>query len=184
MAKLTSRTWTPLMKVYQQGFSLIELLTTIVVLSVTIGIAIPSFSALTDRITQYEATNRLAQTLYRARFQAITQNRSTTVCHESQGSCSSSFIWQGAMLVYQTANQHEQTDEILNIVSSENIPTGYSWHWSGFRARPFLTFKPNGATDYQNGTFTLCRNSEALKQVVINKAGRVRIQSAPTGSRC
>ena len=175
MAKLTSRTWTPLMKVYQQGFSLIELLTTIVVLSVTIGIAIPSFSTLTDRITQYEATNRLAQTLYRARFQAITQNRSTTVCHESQGSCSSSFIWQGAMLVYQTANQHEQTDE---------IPTGYSWHWSGFRARPFLTFKPNGATDYQNGTFTLCRNSEALKQVVINKAGRVRIQSAPTGSRC
>jgi type IV fimbrial biogenesis protein FimT len=75
-----------------------------------------------------------------------------------------------------------ETEEQL--LRTEALRENYSWSWSNLRHRSYLQFEQDGSPRALNGTLTLCRAGQPLKQIVINVTGRVRTQSPSAFARC
>jgi len=60
----------------------------------------------------------------------------------------------------------------------------FFWHWRGAGGHACIRFKADGSAAGSNGTFTLCHKKEALHQVLVNFAGRIRSQEAPSNAGC
>lgn len=65
------------------GFTLIELMVAMAVVATTLGIAVPSFQNMTDRIRIKGATEALFYSLHTARTQAIKSNKTVTAAFQT-----------------------------------------------------------------------------------------------------
>jgi len=166
-----------------QGFTLIELVITLAVLGVLLGIAVPSFNSLIERNQQTTATHDLHAALNYARGLAITRREPVSLCAGVNG-CAASANWGKSILVFSDPNQNGQLDPGEQLHRIVTLTERYHWNWSNFRSRTFMSFKANGTTDSLNGTYTLCSGNEAIQQLVINITGRLRTQSPKDNSAC
>lgn len=76
-----------------QGFTLVELMVTLAVLAIIIGIAVPSFNAMTQRNRLTTAANEIVGALQTARMEAVRRNRSIRVCPTTDGSACAGTDW-------------------------------------------------------------------------------------------
>jgi type IV fimbrial biogenesis protein FimT len=84
-----------------RGFTLIEMLMTIAIASILMGLAIPSFRYITNSNRIASELNGLLGDLQLARAEAIKDGRPVTVCQSSDGaSCTNSTGWQGGWIVF------------------------------------------------------------------------------------
>src|ERR1700760_1109011 len=78
------------------GFTLLEVLMTIAVAAILMGIAIPSFRYITNANRIASELNGLLGDLQFARSEAIKEGRTVTVCQSGDGAtCTNSTSWQG-----------------------------------------------------------------------------------------
>lgn len=78
----------------QYGFTLVELMVTVVVLSILMGVAIPSMTGLINANRLAGQANELVSALQVARSEAIRQNAGVTVCASTDGLvCSDAGTW-------------------------------------------------------------------------------------------
>lgn len=83
------------------GFTLIEMLMTIAVAAILMGIAIPSFRYITNANRIASELNGLLGDLQLARAEAIKEGRTVTVCQSSDGvTCTNSTSWQSGWIVF------------------------------------------------------------------------------------
>ena len=83
------------------GFTLIEMLITIAIAAILMGIAIPSFRYITNANRIASELNGLLGDLQLARSEAIKEGRTITVCQSNNGtSCSNTTNWQGGWIVF------------------------------------------------------------------------------------
>ena len=83
------------------GFTLIEMLITIAIAAILMGIAIPSFRYITNSNRIASELNGLLGDLQLARSEAIKEGRTITVCQSNDGaSCSNSTSWEGGWIVF------------------------------------------------------------------------------------
>jgi type IV fimbrial biogenesis protein FimT len=86
--------------VIPRGFTLIELMVTIMVLAVLLGLGVPSFreAALSSRVTSY--ANDLVASVQLARSEAIKRNAPVTLCASSDGTvCEDEGGWEVGWIV-------------------------------------------------------------------------------------
>lgn len=77
-----------------QGFTLVELMVTIAVAAILLGIATPSFTSIINNNRLTAAANEMVATLQTARLEAVRRNRSVTVCSSANGSdCAGEGSW-------------------------------------------------------------------------------------------
>lgn len=144
-----------------------ELLVTVAVLAITLGIAIPSFQELVTRNRLSATTNELVSALALARSEAV--KRATPV---SVVSADWSAGWEvsvdadGTVLRVYQANEEGGAE-----VTADTNFSGY------------VRYLPSGASEGSDGTgsgsFEICKSSHA-RTVSINNAGRV----STTGGDC
>lgn len=166
-----------------QGFTLVELLTTLAVLTIVITVAIPAFSSTTDSIRQRTLVNQLMADLNFARSRAITSRRAVSIC-AGQADCDGLAKWSGQFLIFDDLNANGVFDQDDVLLRSTRVASDHTWTWRNFRQQRYMMFKPDGTTHSLNGTFILCREDAALKKVVINITGRARLDSPTTEDRC
>ncbi|MBO9720102.1 GspH/FimT family pseudopilin [Xanthomonas phaseoli] len=78
----------------QLGFSLIEMMVTIIVLAIVMAIAFPNFTALINSNRLSAAANELSASLQLARSEAVRSNASVTLCPSNDGAtCANSGNW-------------------------------------------------------------------------------------------
>lgn len=165
------------------GFTLSELLVTLAMLGILLGIAIPKFATIIERNRQNGLVYQLQGTLHHARTHAITTRQSVSIC-SGNSSCNDTQQWSGQLLSFRDPNRNGQIDLGEDILLASSLPDDYSWYWSNFRSQSHMSFKPDGTTHGLNGTFTLCHDDTPKRQIVINLTGRARLQTPPTNTAC
>ena len=171
-----------------QGFTLPELLTTVAIVGVLSSISLPS---LTDFIQQNAAEsdiNLINKIIYHARSSAIDSGQHVTICVlDSKNKCNKASDWRGTVSTFFDPNRNGTVDNGESM--SHEIEAGKyasSIKWRAFNNRGYLQFSPLGLSTTSNGTFTYCSNGQQpMKQLIINRQGRLRISDKPhINARC
>ena len=94
-----------------RGFTLVELMVTIVVLAVLMGIALPSFRKVIVSNKLSSQSNELLAALQYARMESVRRNVHVTFCQSANGtSCATSITWAG-WLITADSNRNNVDDD-------------------------------------------------------------------------
>lgn len=165
---------------YIKGFTLLELMVTVAIASVLVGIAIPSFTSLisSNRLTTY--ANELVTTLNLARSEAVKRGQHVVVLKTGVN-------WEKGWQLFvdidrsTTAKQNvlDASDIVLKTYSA--LPTFYTLRGNN-NFTNFIRYQPDGSSN-NIGSFVLCDNHDGSnipkentsKLVTVNSAGRLHM---------
>lgn len=158
----------------QNGWTLIELLTVLAVVSILAGVGVPSLSKWFQR--QSEAS--LFKTLYHlssyARTKAIRERQFLTLCpSEDHRQCNGE--WQDTIIIFSDGNRNETLDSDEQLYKAITLPDNTPClQWRASAGRNYLQFKPSGVTNGTAGHFRFCDQviSNYNKQLVVSFSGR------------
>ena len=162
-----------------KGLSLIELLTTLVIVSTLAAMTLPFYKDLTSRKYIETERDQFASLIKTARHAAISFNQSVILCPGTSDLCLGPNHWhRGAVAFIDQNNNHQpDADEVL-IATQNKLRSRVVWR--AFRNRSYLRFEPSGFTAWQNGHFLLCPHNQnsnpnpgLARQMVLNAAGRL-----------
>ncbi|MBY4598411.1 GspH/FimT family pseudopilin [bacterium BD-1] len=108
------------------GFTLLELVITVAVLAVALGIAIPSFQGITNRNRLTSVANEVVAAMQLARMEAIRRNQRVVMCPSTDGSTCSGANWlrmvvREADAAGEVIREFQFTGRGLAIKSSSNV---------------------------------------------------------------
>ena len=159
----------------QTGFSLLELIVTMAVAAILIGIAIPSYRSVVERNSVTARVNDLVGDLHYARSEAATRGQDVYICASSDGTrCAQSGDWTQGWIVY-TPNDPTQSN--VTPTSGQRLRTqqldtdGFTLTTS--RTEP-VVFDANGFS--RNSARRFCAQPESSEQdieIALAFTGRV-----------
>ncbi len=162
-------------RVGQRGFTLIELMVAIAVLSILLSMAAPSFQSLIAQSRLTAISTQLRSALLTARSEAIKSNRQVTVCaSEDQSSCSNG-SWSSGSIAFIDRNiigEINDGDEIIK--QFQRASSTLQVLQVGFNGS--VSFTPDGASD-TSGAFMVCdrmRNIEP-RRICLSRSGTVDV---------
>lgn len=96
----------------QQGMSLIELIVTMTIVAILIGIGAPSYRYVTNSSRTTTEINALLVDLQYARSEAIKEGQPVTVCPSTTGTgcAANSTTWQSGWIVFSDPNNNQTVD--------------------------------------------------------------------------
>jgi type IV fimbrial biogenesis protein FimT len=162
------------------GFTVLELLTTLAVLTILVSIAVPGFTSMIRHDRAAATINGLHTSLNYARQAAIVRNSYVAVCKSDDGvSCNNALSdWNSGWLIFDNLDrdstvQVDAGEPILRVHGPVRSQTPIVSNRNSF------TFRPMELRSV-NGTFRYCsedgRNDRAL---IVNVMGRIRISDTP-----
>ncbi|NAO98529.1 prepilin-type N-terminal cleavage/methylation domain-containing protein [Halomonas sp. MG34] len=163
----------------ENGFTLLELLITLLLVGIIAAWGLPNFQALGERTAQTSEVNRFQSAFSFARNTAISRRRQLTLCPASQNREACANDWGGElMIVWGNKTDSITEEDILRIVpAQQGTQVTYNRGWSRIR------YSPLGYTSGYNGSFAICSTSGAVgskgKKLVLSQLGRLRIDEAP-----
>jgi type IV fimbrial biogenesis protein FimT len=177
-----------------RGFTMMELLITLAVAAILLGIAAPNFRSAVQQVQQENRVIELTGALNFARSEAIKRASRVSVCaRATDTACGTD--WNNGWLVFidnsTNAGVIDATETILRLaaalpvglnVSNKAITTGAA----DAIQRSFVRFGPRGLSSWRGaGTFTFCddRGVSAARAINVSMSGDVRQARADdTGS--
>jgi len=157
------------------GFTLIELMTTLVVAIVLTGIAAPSLTDLHVSYRARTAIKTIQQTLQLGRNQAISYGSRVTACPIKNNRCVRD--WKIGITVFTDSGETytiDGADKIIFATSPFHSDDIINYN------RLAVRFQPDGLASGTNGTLKYCplsSDNKHAKAVIINQAGRVRFST-------
>lgn len=172
---------------FNSGFTLIELMVSVAVAAVLLGIAVPNFSSIivSNRLTTY--ANDLVTALNLARSEAIKRGVQITVSRKGDNSGQ----WESGWDVYADLNSNLvfdddgdtalcETGEDCLLRTYEALPDGYTLRTGGSSYQDYAAFLPSGLSAMVIGdTYRLCYGTDntTSKAIIINAIGRGRVST-------
>ena len=163
------------------GFTLVELLVTLALLGVLIGIAAPGFSDMLRENQLTTATNRFLTALHYTRSEAIKRGTRVTMCKSADGvACATDGDWEQGWIIFPDPNANGERDAGETVLIAESgqggglTITGNQW------VNRYISYLPQGWTrlvggGLQMGTLDLCKEDTA-RSIVISRSGRPRTE--------
>ena len=162
----------------QSGFNFLELMVSIAIVTILIGLAIPSFASLIFKNQVSVQTNALFQSLYLARSYAITTQKKVHVCHMDDPismTCSLdrdfNSNWSNGWLVFVDENNNNDFDEddiFVNVKQTDQRVNVV------FNQRGRLRFFPDGSS--RSAGFYICDSEKQnYRHIFLLYSGRARV---------
>lgn len=160
------------------GFTLIEAMLSLGIISILMGSVIPSMSSLIERNQATTNINWIIGAVSFTRHAAVVHRVTMTLCApKSTDQCGGN--WHEGLVVFSDRNKNARIDEADRIIARiQPLSRSGSIKWRAFRNRQYLQMTPMGYTNYQNGNFIYCPengNRKFARQIVINLQGRARL---------
>ena len=193
------------MKKYS-GFTLIELMITLIIVGILLGIGVPSLKSFMQSNQLIAATNELISALHVARSEAIKSNSRVTICSSNNGTtCSGNNDWTDGWVVFVDANGDlagtgavctaPNTDCLLRVhdgfIDNQLTVSGEDANSADITSFTFTSRGMPKATTgaAQSGTFSICSlddggNTIGSRAVVLSLSGRVRVSDNPAVISC
>ncbi len=142
----------------QKGFSLLELLIAIAIISIAASMSIPSFQVWIDNFRLRGTSTEVMDALQRAKSEAVSRNRNVAVRFQSDG-------WQ----VFVDENNNFTRDGGELILQTHTVPFGISLHDVKFGGvNSFTGFNSRGLPINNNCAGTVQGKNRAGRTFVIN----------------
>ena len=152
------------MMIRNQGFTLIELMVALSILTIAISIAAPAMAELIARNQQRALLTQVQDAVQKARAKAVLHRQTTVLCGtRDTTSCISD--WRNGWLT-----QAETTGQVLAVTQ---LPAADELRWSGFGDQR-IRFYENGTTPWSNGRFYQCYKQRIAWQLILSRQGRLR----------
>jgi type IV fimbrial biogenesis protein FimT len=160
----------------QRGFNLIEMMITLLVVSVVITIGAPSMADFINEMRISAATNDVLSFFNYARSEAAKRNTRISVClSKTLTNCDTTGTnWADGAVAFVDVNNNGQVDtgetitRVLNPNSGVNI---YAKVGAVFATDYWFAYRPSGASS-SAGTLLVCHSGRKAREVSINAVGR------------
>jgi type IV fimbrial biogenesis protein FimT len=171
------------------GFTLVELMVTVVMAALLLTLGIPSLQILVNDNRLTTATNDFIAALNLARSEAIKRGVRVTLCKSSnRTSCANTGNWAQGWMLFTDPNNNASYDTGETLIQSREGMEGNLSVTGNTTVADYISYAARGQSvlingGFQAGTITVCdgRNGNVGKGIVLSKAGRVQIAS---GASC
>ncbi len=160
------------------GFTLTELLITLSIATILIGVGIPSYRALVARNLQASEINSYVHLFHLARSLSITRETHHILCPSSDGeSCSQSTDWSRGLILYEDTNRNETRDQNEQLQGVHRPMHESDIEIQSSQGRRLVIYHGDGHSSGYNLTLTFCDPDARIppRAVVVNNMGRVRV---------
>lgn len=164
----------------QAGLSLIELITVVSILGISMAVAVPGFQSVLNESRRATAVNELVASLHTARSEAITRNVQARICPSSNGTNCQAVSWKSGWILFADANG-DGTAQASELLGTGRPNPRLTITTAGF-ATP-LVYRANGRViltpPATSGVFTVCDPGGAAtaRVVIISPSGQPRLST-------
>lgn len=158
------------------GFTLVELLVTLLIVAILFGLAVPAFVNLLERNRLETTASRFLNTLMTARSEALKRNQPVVICKSVNGSrCVNTGGWERGWMIYadQNADQAKQGSEPVIAVHAP-LGKGDTLRIENADLKRKVVYRTDG-TASASGVFVLCnsaRDKTLAQEVKLSVTGR------------
>jgi type IV fimbrial biogenesis protein FimT len=158
------------------GFTLVELLITLLIVSILLGVAAPAFIDLLERNRLETTSTQFMTTLMAARSEALKRNQPVVTCKSVNGSsCVNAGGWERGWMTYADEDADGLKDGSEPVLSvHERLPSGDTLRVSGTDFNKRIVYRTDG-TASGTGVFVLCNSDQDLslaREIAVSITGR------------
>ncbi len=163
----------------QGGFTLIELMITVAIAGILIGVGVPSLRniMINNRVTSY--TNDFMSSLYLARSEAVKRGTRVTMCKSSNGTaCAAGGGWQQGWVIFEDTNADGAfaANEVIQV--HEALSANLTLTGAGATGA-YVSFIENGTAQTtggasQSGTMTVALSGKT-RTITLSSVGRLSV---------
>ncbi|MEH6357811.1 MAG: GspH/FimT family pseudopilin [Pseudomonadales bacterium] len=156
-----------------KGFTLIELMVTLVVASILLVMALPNFTEMIRENQTSSEANKLIRDLNLARSESVQRGISVSMCRSNTGAGCAGANWQSGWIVFTDINSDRAVsagDQLLQV--NDGLDTGFTMPVVNLTNG--VTFGPDGSANAA-GTFQVLPPAGGSRVISVNAAGRVTV---------
>ncbi len=173
-----------------RGFTLIELMITLVIAAILLTVGVPSFNEVIKNSRMATSTNKFVTAANLARSEAIKRGVRVTVCKSNDSAtCTNTNNWDQGWIVFTDENNNaaynNATETLLRVTNGLGINLTLI---GNANVANYLSYIASGQSQltsgaFQAGTFSLCddRTGNFGRNMVLSRTGRL---SLTTGVAC
>lgn len=170
----------------EKGFTVIELLITLVIASVLLAVAVPSFQSLMSDSQMTATTNDFVTSIHSARSEAVKRGTSAGVCPSntpvSASAVCAAVPWTNGWIAFADDNGNAQRDAGEDLLAQNDARS------NGFQFTPasvfseLIYFNSDGATTNSSGLplsgiFVVKYGSSQTRNISISASGRISTET-------
>ncbi|WP_051484494.1 GspH/FimT family pseudopilin [Shewanella waksmanii] len=162
---------------WSQGFTLVELMVTMVIAIILITVGVPSMKSMYEAYRSEGEVRRIQQSLLLTRNYAVSYGSRVTMCPTANAGCGTD--WSAGYHIFidgGTDNSIDGTDEVLQQFDAFNTSDFVTFDGNA------ISFTPDGlvAANSTSGTFVYCpgsKTSEESRGITISASGRIQFET-------
>ena len=170
-----------------RGFSLLELLVSLGILSLLSYLALPALTSARWSSEASQFTQLLTRSMAIARNRAVAGGERITLCASTDHhNCLKHWRGEVSILVFtdRNRNYHLDGDDTLHLEQRLMLRHGEA-HWRGSLGRSYMRFRIDGSA-IEYGRYSYCPrdgNPGRFRQLVVNRVGRAYLHHDDSGRR-
>ncbi|MDR9423734.1 MAG: GspH/FimT family pseudopilin [Marinobacter sp.] len=165
------------------GFTLVELLVVIALISLIASYTIPSVEKLVDNSRRHASVSDMVMLINLARNSAILEQVTVTLCPlDETDTCTHDWNTR-PITIFRDPDSDRALADDSDIIRVSEVVEGGEWD-ANTSSRPYFRFFPSGMASYAVGNMIWCpkgNDSHLAAQIVVNMGGRLRLSEDQDG---